>query len=432
VESQPSELAQLARSLVPWSPHLPHPPQAVFLALGTRILGSPVREALYGGAAGGGKSDALLMAGLQYADTPGYAALLMRRSFAQLAKPDALMDRAHQWLRDTPAHWDGERKRWIFPSQATLSFGYLETEKDKYEYQGAAYQFVGFDELTQFTETQWQYLFSRTRRKVGLDVPIRSWASANPGGEGHDWVKRRFLVEGRAHGRVFVPATLDDNPSLDREDYLLSLMALDPVTRDQLLRGDWDARAPGGMFRREWYRQIVKERPKRLRLVRYWDLAATEPHPGNTDPDWTAGALVGLDPDGMYWICDIRRARLSPGKVEQFVKATAIADGRATQIFVEQEPGSSGKALVHRFIRDVLSGYAAHGNPATGKKLDRARPVSAQVEIGNVGIIDGPWLGDWFDESEAFAGQDGQGHDDQVDAVSGAFERLQRSEITLE
>ncbi|MFN7135392.1 MAG: terminase large subunit domain-containing protein, partial [Myxococcales bacterium] len=166
------------------------------------------REALYGGAAGGGKSDALLMAALQYADVPGYSAVLFRRTYADLAKPEALMDRANEWLRGADAKWNEQRKQWRFPSGAVLSFGHLEHENDKYEYQGAAYQFIGFDELTQFTRTQYLYLFSRLRRLKGLPVPLRVRAGSNPGGVGHEWVFDRFFTN--RGSRVFVRSLLED------------------------------------------------------------------------------------------------------------------------------------------------------------------------------------------------------------------------------
>ena len=107
-------------------------------------------EALYGGSAGGGKSEALLMAALQYVGDFDYSALLLRRTYRDLTLPGALMDRAYEWLQGTSAHWNNMDKVWTFPSGARLSFGYLQHSKDKYQYQGAEFQFVGFDELTQF------------------------------------------------------------------------------------------------------------------------------------------------------------------------------------------------------------------------------------------------------------------------------------------
>lgn len=233
---------RLAKLLAPrrneYIPHSPTVKQSAFLLL-------DAREALYGGAAGGGKSDALLMAALQYVDQEGYSALLLRRTHADLALPGALMDRARSWLASTSARWRERDKTWTFPSGATLSFGYLDHPSHRFRYQSSEFQFIGFDELTQFGESEYTYLFSRLRRSRGSKAPLRMRSASNPGGNGHDWVRRRFLIEGREHGRIFVPASLDDNPHLDGDAYVQSLGALDPVTRAQLLHGDWDVHDEG-------------------------------------------------------------------------------------------------------------------------------------------------------------------------------------------
>ena len=244
-------------------PQQPTEKQQIFLDLNEE------REVLFGGACGGGKSSCLLMAALQYAHVPGYAALLLRRTYADLSKPGALMDRAHQWLRGTAAKWNEQKKQWKFPSGASLTFGHLENENDKYNYQGSELQFVGVDELTQLSQSAYTYLFSRLRRLKGSDVPIRMRAASNPGGVGADWVAERFVPEGftpamarsqqvfwkeeidqsgRTIRRAFVPATLDDNPYLDRAEYAESLNELDVVTREQLLRGDWQIRERGNIY----------------------------------------------------------------------------------------------------------------------------------------------------------------------------------------
>lgn len=394
----------------PWIPHDPTPKQAYFLLL-------PHREAFYGGAAGGGKSQALLMAALQYVDVPGYAAILFRRTYADLSLPGALMSRSHEWLGGK-AKWRDSTKTWIFPSGATLSFGYLETEKDKYRYQSAEFQFIGFDELTQFTETQYRYLFSRLRRLEGVDIPLRMRSASNPGGEGHEWVKQRFIVEGWSKGRPFVPAKLDDNPYLDREEYIKSLNELDPITREQLLEGDWEAKEAGRKFKRHWF-EIVDAAPAGVRKVRYWDLAATEPKPGK-DPDWTAGVLM-CEKDGVFFIIDVKRVRETPLGVEKLIKQTAELDGRNVEVYIEQEPGSSGKNTVDRYRREVLKGFACYAHKTTGSKEMRANPVSSAAEAGNVKLVRGSWINDFLDEIEIFPYG---AHDDQVDATSGAFEIL--------
>lgn len=413
MRSNPSLQRLAIPKLTEYIPHFPTPRQAAFLLLENR-------EAFYGGAAGGGKSDALLMAALQYVDEPGYAALLLRRTFADLALPEALMDRAGEWLSGTDAKWNGQHKTWVFPSSATVSFGYLEQERQKYRYQSSAFQFIGFDELTQFSESQYRYLFSRLRRlKAKHHIPLRMRSASNPGNMGHEWVKQRFLIEGPGVGRVFIPAKLDDNPYLDREEYVESLSELDPITLRQLLDGDWSARQAGGKFRREWF-EIVDAVPVGLRTVRYWDMAATEPKPGK-DPDWTVGCLMSQDDYGLYWIRDVRRMRGAPPDVEKLVKQTAALDGKSVEIYMEQEPGSSGVQSIDYYRRKVLNGYTFYGDKATGSKELRANPVSSQAFAGNVKLLRGAWIGNFLDEVDAFPNG---AHDDQVDAMSGAFKML--------
>jgi hypothetical protein len=229
------------------------------------FLSLECEEALYGGAAGGGKSDTLLMGALEHVNESFYNAIIFRRTYADLILPDAIMDRARAWLQGSDAKWSDREKTWLFPSGARLSFGYLDNENDKYRYQGAQFAFIGFDELTQHSESSYLYLFSRLRRSSDSRIPLRMRATSNPGGIGAQWVNERFIPEGftpeqaiepkifskmgtDGATRYFVPARLQDNPHLDQESYIRSLERLDPVTRDQLLRGDWQIRERGNIF----------------------------------------------------------------------------------------------------------------------------------------------------------------------------------------
>jgi len=162
------------------------------------------KEIFFGGAAGGGKSEFLLMAALQYVEEPGYSALLLRKTFRDLSKPGALIPRSFEWLGDTDAEWKGSDKKWVFPSGAVIIFGHLEHENDKYNYQGGEYNFIGFDELPHFTESQYRYLFSRLRKSKESDIPSRIRSTGNPDGPYLEWVKRRFVDPG--HG--IVPSSL--------------------------------------------------------------------------------------------------------------------------------------------------------------------------------------------------------------------------------
>lgn len=424
--------ARASRSIQTAASYLPHPPsskQELFLR-------TDAEEVLFGGAAGGGKSDALLMAALQYVDVPGYSALILRRTYADLSLPGAIMDRSLEWWMGTAAHWDGETKTWTFPTRAgqapaTISFGYLQTEGDKYRYQGAELQLVCFDELTQFTESQYTYLFSRLRRLKGSTVPLRMRAASNPGGAGHDWVKTRFIVPATRGDRVFIPAFLADNPGIDRAAYVRMLARLDPVTRRQLEDGDWDAVPGGAYFRPEWFRYL-DARPAGLRWQRYWDLAATEALAdgggkgnGGRDPDWTAGTLMALERlehgGNRILIADARRKRGTPGAIEAFIRATAEADGRRVPIRLEEEPGSAGKNNTHNYKSRVLFGFDAAGHRKTGEKSEMWKPLSAQAEAGNLYLVRGPWNEELVRELCALPYGS---HDDQADSAAGNFALL--------
>ena len=330
------------------------------------------------------------------------------------------MDRCREWLAGTDAHWNGTENAYDFPSGAKLAFGYLDCGTDKYRYQGAEFQFIGFDEVTQFEEDQYRYLFSRLRRLETSNIPLRMRCASNPGGVGHDWVKRRFIIEGAEYNRRFIPARLNENPYLDQKGYIESLSELDPITRRQYLDGDWSARHGGSIFKREWF-TILKETPANLQLVRYWDKAATAPKEGK-DPDYTVGALIG-EQNGRYYIVDIQRLRDAPAGVEARIKQTAILDHQrgTVKTYMEQEPGSAGVDNIDYYARQVLQGFSFWGIKTTGSKQERATPLSSASEAGNIYIKEASWNSAFLDEFEAFP----QGsHDDIVDACSGGFEQL--------
>jgi predicted phage terminase large subunit-like protein len=403
----------------PYIPQVPTPKQAIFLSLA-------VREGFYGGAASGGKSSALLMAALQFVDRPDYAALLVRKSYQDLKKPGALIPRSFAWLAGTDAKWIASEHSWKFPSGAILQFGYLDTEIDLYQYMSAEFQFCGFDELTQFHERDYRYMFGRLRKAKGSTIPLRMRGASNPGSRGHDWVKQRFIEDGRNKGRWFVPATLDDNPHVDQESYVKSLAELDPVSRARLMRGDWTAKDLGGFFQRQWF-VVVDVAPQEIVVwCRFWDLAASEPKPG-ADPDWTCGALLG-QLNGVWFLRHMVRFRGTPKRVEDVVKQTAQTDPDGTMIRMEQEGGASGKSLIDHYARNVLHGLNFRGVLPHRDKVTRAQPVSSAAESGNFRIIRGTWNTDFLDEVESFPTGP---HDDQVDGLSGAFDCLRKGRALM-
>lgn len=428
--SHAAKLARLLKATVldnPYIPHNPTPKQAEFLL-------APEREVFYGGAVGGGKSDALLMAALQYVQVPGYNAILFRRNYADLNLPGALMSRAAEWLRDTDAVWHGVDKSWSFPSGATLSFGYMQKDNDRFRYRSAEFSFIGWDEGTDFTEVQYTYLLSRLRRLEGFPVPMRSRMGSNPDGPGAGWVQERFvpLNEDTGNpepwknppGRRFIPSGLDDNPYLDTKEYEQALSQLDVVTRQQLREGRWDVRSMGGMLDRTMF-EVVEYPPEdgpHLRSVRFWDLAGTKPTKNNPDPDWTRGMLMTYDTaaDDVYLV-DLQSCREEPGGVQRLVQGTAQSDGSGTPIRIWKDPGQAGKDQVAQYSRQLL-GYDFDGTPIGGNKIDNAKPWAAAAGNGRIKIVKAPWNRVFFSEVEAFPSKGV--HDDIIDATSGGFRVL--------
>ena len=387
---------------------------------------------MFGGAAGPGKSSSLLMAALQYVEVPDYAAILMRRSYVSLFKPGGLISRSFQWLKNTDARWDGQYKKWHFPSGAILDFGYLDSEIDKYNYDSAEYNFIGIDELTQWPEDFYTFMFERKRRLVDSQVPLRVRSASNPGRLGHIWVKNRFMdhpdyvdpIDGTVKHRLFIPAKLDDNPHIDRDEYIRSLMQLDPISREQRLNGDWTVRRGGMMFKREWF-PIVSDWPRDARLVRFWDLAATATKKGK-DPDYTVGTLLG-ERKGQFFVIDVKRDRLTSYDVDRLLQTTAAQDGKRVQVHIEEEGGASGKRDADRLKREVLKGYACWTQRSTGSKEVRAMALASAAEAGNVFLVQGDWNDSWLEEFELFPTGS---HDDQVDSGSGAFNALTGNIVT--
>lgn len=423
-----SEQAELAKMLTPkmtkYIVHTPYPKQAAFMLL-------DCKEAFYGGAAGGGKSDALLMCALQYVDVPGYSAIIFRKSYADLVKPGALIDRAlewlGQWIATKEVRWVEKEKKLIFPSGATLQFGYMETYNDRFNYQGGEYQFIGFDEVTHILEGCYVYMFSRLRRLKHVDIPLRVRAASNPPDDGDDaeWVYNRFVnPETKKEHVVFIPAGMDDNPYLDKESYEESLEELDPVTRARLRDGVWTITRKGNMFKREWF-EFVDAPPSGRRRVRFWDCASTEVEPQKKkrgkDPDWTVGLLMS-EKGGVYYVEDIEHVQYSSMKVEELQRAIAQSDGHWTKIREEKEPGSSGDYTIEKKKKEIFKGYAYEGVRSTGSKIQRAMPASAAAERRVIKIVRGCRnVEKLFSELEGFPGAS---HDDLVDAFSGAFNAL--------
>jgi predicted phage terminase large subunit-like protein len=411
----------LTPRLTKYIPYEPTVKQRAFLLM------NDTREILYGGAAGGGKSVAQLMGALQFVDIPGYSAILFRKTYADLSLPGALIDLSKQWLMpfvdSKEVKWSEKEKQYTFPSGATLNFGYLESDNDCYRYQGAEFQYIGMDECTHISPSNYRYMFSRLRKKKEMQVPLRFRATCNPGGMYGEYYYQRFFVEGAENGRIFIGAGLDDNPHLDAEAYKQALNELDPIEREQLLNGNWEIKANGDLFDRQWF-QIVPnhEVPAAVSRVRFWDLAGTDPKKrkgrNKREPDWSVGFKLAHY-QGLYWVEDIVRVQKKPHELEEIIRATAEIDGHSCSIRMEQEPGSSGIITIDHYARKVLNGYDFQGVLSTGSKVERARAASSAAQAGRVFISDRCRnLLPFMDEADLFPYG---AHDDTIDGFSGAF-----------
>lgn len=407
-------------------------------------------ELLYGGMAGGGKSDALLMSALQYVGESDYSALILRRTFKDLSQPNAIMDRARRWLSEPVSqgivHHDKTTKTWTFPSGATLTFGYLAHDNDLDQYQGSELQFVGFDELTQFTERQYTYLHSRLRKLKNSNVPIRMRGATNPGGRGHDWVKARFIMDNSPC--PFIQSAYTDNLYLDVNQYEKQLDKLDELTKKQLKEGDWNAVISSGLLmnRTQYNKSLIS-----YETFKDWTPVYTVIgiDPASTGNDKFAMACLSYFNNGKIVLVDLDA---TPDQDQEIRLRNFILRNQQWLprcINFEREAGSSPHFAMN-YWGDILGdlarkiGFYVTDTPAssTGSKYNRAYPVAYHIRNGTLFINeDIPTInvhGQVYDPVSQLGNQFIYTHPDKVvmndypspdeeDAVSYAFEKLNES-----
>ena len=400
------------------------------------------------------KSFALLLDAARYAaiePVPGFGATIFRRTSPQITQQGGLWDEScnlYPMLGGVP---NKTMLTWAFPPFGNkIRFGHIQYDSDKFKLQGAQIAYCGFDEATHFDESTIFYLLSRNRSVCGIKPRMRmtcnpdatSWLAGflspwidpkypHPAKSGEirhfrresgiiEWLKPGEKTED-SKSFTFIMASIYDNPALlaTNPEYLNNLKSLPFIERQRLLAGDWHIVATGNKFKRYWF-EIVDVPPADLEAtVRYWDLAATEPKNGS-DPDYTVGVKIGRKND-IYYILDVQRERMTPGKIEQLIKNTAAQDGVDTVVYMEQEPGSSGVNTISTYRR-LLAGYQFRPNKTTGNKELRANIASSQAEGGNIKIVKAYWNDAFLNELAAFPTKGV--HDDIVDSCSGAMEKI--------
>lgn len=409
-------------------------------------------------------SFALLLEPLRYMDVEGYKAVVFRQNYTQIMAAGGLWDESSKMYRLLPnaVATMSPKAHWTFGGKAVINFDYLARDDDVYKWQGSQICFIGFDELTHFSEKQFFYMLSRNRSTCGVKPYVR--ATCNP--DADSWVakfiawwidpetgypiKERSGVK-RYFTRVddtviwgntaeecaeksgvdislcksvtFIASSIHDNKALLAADpsYLASLNALSLVERERLLNGNWKIKPAAGLYFPRNGIRIVKTIPdKLLTSVRAWDLAATEITTSNKDPDRTCGTLWGRMRNGQYIILDGIRVAKNAANVRDLIVSTAKQDKTmygTSKIFIPQDPGQAGKDQSRSYAK-ILTGYSFMSNPVTGNKITRAEPMAAQWQNGNIYMLEGEWNKPYLDEMDGFPDLL---HDDYVDSSSDGF-----------
>ena len=437
-------------------------PQTQFMASSADII-------IYGGAAGGGKTYALLLEALRHKDGKSFGAVIFRHNYNQITAEGGLWDASQKIFNQVPdAHSRKSPKlHWRFDGGAKLSFAHIERDEDLKSWQGTEIAYIGFDELTHFTKHQFLYMLSRNRTTCGIRPYVR--ATCNP--DSDSWVaefiswwidqETGYAIPERS-GQIrwmvvlndiiywgdtpeelakkyevnvedcksvtFIASRLEDNKILMESDpgYLANLKAMTEVDMERLLRGNWKIKAAAGsFFKRSQVGEILTEVPKDLVAVcRGWDLAATDKDEDD-EAAFTAGVLMGRRENGRFVIIDVINRQLKAGDVRSTVLVTAKMDHAKyawCRQRLPQDPGQAGKDQKASYM-EMLAGFDVHMIPESGDKATRAEPMAAQWQHGMFDLVAGEWNEAYLNQLESFPDSKWK---DMVDASSSAF-----NEITL-
>jgi len=428
----------------------------------TAALASRATIVLFGGAKGGGKSHAMRLVPVRYINTPGYRAAIFRRSLPQIENPGGQWDKSYEIYKPFAGKAHNAKFTWRFPPGSSIRFWHLQNDDAWLDWQGTECAYFGFDQLEEFTQTQ--FLKMLTCLRTTTKVPTKVFATMNP--DAVSWV--RLLVDPwiasdgyvdplqdrktkyftviddvitwvspdyrDSNGQpptscVYISADVWDNPTLLENDpkYLSNLMSQCKVDRDRFLGvrgrgGNWNVKAEAGkVFKSDWFRIIDHAYADQVvKRCRYWDLAASEAEHKGDNPDWTVGLLMALLRNGSVVVEDLQRDRLTPPDVDKLMLRTAQADGSAVLQRWERAPGEAGIRSDFAF-RNLLTGYNCAGILPRISKFDRAKPLSRLAEDGRFYLKQADWNNTLINEYVSFPDGD---FDDQVDGGSGAYSCL--------
>lgn len=434
-------------------------PQEQFLSSGADIV-------FYGGAAGGGKTFALLLEPLRHINNPNFSGIIFRRTSPPIAAPGGLWDEAmglYPYLGGYAVK--SPIRQFRFPSGAKIVMNHLQYVDTIYSYQGSQIPFIGFDELTHFEWKQFTYMMSRNRSATAKIKPyIRGGCNPDPDSWVAEFIKwyidqetgyaikkksgivryfviisdevvwdsdkdilfKKYGIEPKSF--TFIPSSVYDNKILleNNADYIANLKAQDEVTREQLLNGNWKIRPAGGLYFKASQIAIVNSIPDKITAIcRAWDLAATEKTPSNLSPDKTAGVLMARLRNGKFIILDVVGGCYNASNVRRLVKITGEQDKinyNCNKIHIPQDPGQAGKEQAQSYV-NYLAGFSVKTEKVNGSKINRAEPLAAQWQAGNVYLLRGDWNKKFLNELEGFP--DAM-HDDFVDAAADAFTEVNK------
>ena len=429
---------------------------------------TPADIAIYGGAAGGGKSHAILIEPLRHYENSRFGAVCFRRTGAEITNVGGLWDKASNLY--TQINGRARDLSWRFPSGAHVQFSGMEHDKDRFKWQGTELDLIEFDELTHFTAVQfWYVALSRGRSTSGVKPYIRATCNPDPdsfvrplidwwiGDDGYAIPNRSGVVrafirhsddqlewfnskkdayakygkgpEVRPLTLTFIHSLVTDNKILmaKNPEYYANLANLPLVDRERLLKGNWNIRPrPGNFYRREWFEILDAIPAGWSRVIRFWDRAATKPSSGNPNPDWTRGLKIYAYPNGTFLVANLVSAQETPGNVNKLIKNMATQDGYACLQMCQQDPGSAGKEEIENFHK-LLAGHHTKSQTYSKDKQTRAKASSSGAEAGNIKVLrDANWNEVFFRELENFP--EGA-HDDIVDCLSGGYNELTGSPI---